>query len=91
MSGINIQQTLSERGKRYGSFDKHAKVTQEMFKVFTQHIANFNDESLNATELEAVYMIFHKLGRIANGDPHYKDSWVDIAGYATLVADTLKD
>ena len=26
---------------------------------------------------------------IINGDPNYIDSWVDIAGYATLVADRL--
>ena len=34
-------------------------------------------------------MIFHKIARITNGDPHYSDSWRDIAGYATLVADRL--
>jgi hypothetical protein len=35
-------------------------------------------------------MIAHKLGRIVNGDPNYVDSWVDIAGYATLVAKRLQ-
>jgi hypothetical protein len=35
-------------------------------------------------------MIFHKLARIANGDPNYHDSWHDIAGYAKLVADRLE-
>ena len=34
---------------------------------------------------EAINMICHKLGRIANGDPTYDDSWRDIAGYAMLV------
>jgi hypothetical protein len=34
-------------------------------------------------------MICHKLGRIGAGDPHYSDSWLDIAGYAKLVADRL--
>jgi hypothetical protein len=34
-------------------------------------------------------MIMHKIGRIVNGDPDYADSWVDIAGYAKLVADRL--
>jgi hypothetical protein len=35
-------------------------------------------------------MVVHKIGRILNGDPHYADSWVDIAGYAKLVADRLE-
>jgi hypothetical protein len=34
-------------------------------------------------------MICHKIARILNGDPNYADSWVDIAGYAQLVADRL--
>jgi hypothetical protein len=34
-------------------------------------------------------MIAHKIGRILNGDPNYADSWIDIAGYAQLVADRL--
>ena len=39
---------------------------------------------------EALFMIAHKIGRIVNGDPWYADSWVDIAGYAKLVADRLE-
>ena len=35
-------------------------------------------------------MIAHKIGRILNGDPNYADSWVDIAGYAQLVANELE-
>lgn len=88
---VDIQATLKERGSRYGAFAGHAKLTQALKKVFFEHMRDVNDNSLNATEQEGVDMIFHKLGRIGNGDPHYKDSWVDIAGYATLVADTLKD
>jgi hypothetical protein len=38
---------------------------------------------------EALEMIAHKIGRILNGDPEYKDSWHDIIGYARLVEDTL--
>ena len=34
-------------------------------------------------------MILHKISRIVNGDPNYKDSWTDIIGYAKLVEKTL--
>lgn len=40
---------------------------------------------------EALEMIAHKIGRILAGDPAYDDSWVDIAGYATRVAERLKE
>jgi len=43
-----------------------------------------------AYQLEAMEMILHKISRISNGDPNYADSWRDIAGYATLVADRLE-
>ena len=39
---------------------------------------------------EGLRMICNKLGRIASGDPSYEDSWRDIAGYATLVANHLQ-
>jgi hypothetical protein len=45
---------------------------------------------LTPDQQEALDMIFHKIGRIVNGDPDYADSWIDIAGYATLVADRLE-
>jgi hypothetical protein len=39
---------------------------------------------------EALEMIVHKIGRIVNGNPDVTDHWVDIAGYATLIADRLE-
>ena len=46
--------------------------------------------SLAPDQREALEMVFHKVGRILNGDPDYADSWADIAGYAKLVADRLE-
>lgn len=45
--------------------------------------------TLPPDQREALDMVFHKVGRILNGDPDYSDSWADIAGYAKLVADRL--
>jgi hypothetical protein len=92
---VNINDTLIERGKRYGDFYDHAKITRAikdamMYGVNAEDmISNWN--SLSYDKKEALEMIAHKIGRILNGDPNYKDSWVDIQGYAKLVADTLKD
>jgi hypothetical protein len=36
-------------------------------------------------------MIANKLARIVNGDANYRDSWVDIIGYAQLVLDAMPE
>lgn len=84
----NIQQILGERGKKYGAFTGHAEVTQRLKQDMYEHP---NYGQLSTDKKEALDMIAHKIGRILNGDPNYKDSWVDIAGYATLVANELED
>jgi hypothetical protein len=84
-----ITQVLDERGKRYGKFTGHAEVTQMLKAVITAALSK-RSKTLAADQQEALDMICHKIGRIINGDPDYADSWVDIAGYAQLVADRLE-
>jgi hypothetical protein len=88
MSQDTITKTLAERGGRYGIFMHHAEVTQTLKTVIRQELAARN-KSLDDDQAEALDMICHKIARIVNGDPNYVDSWVDIAGYAKLVADRL--
>jgi hypothetical protein len=83
----NIQETLVHRGTRYGSFDEHANITQRL-KLNMKNTPNWGVLPNNMKE--SLEMIAHKIGRILNGDPTYDDSWVDIAGYATLVANDLQ-
>lgn len=84
MSDINS--TLEERGKRYGEFASHARITQSL-KIAMRQTPNWRELSFD--QIEALEMIAHKIGRILNGDPNYDDSWRDIAGYAQLVAQRL--
>jgi hypothetical protein len=84
-----IESTLKERGNRYGEFEGHAKITQDLKRTMRQ-TENWK-LALSHSQREALEMIAHKIGRILNGDPNYDDSWVDIAGYAKLVADELTD
>jgi hypothetical protein len=88
-AGTNVSAILEERGKRYGEFITHAKITQRL-KAVAHAFAAEQGKTFDADQAEAIDMIFHKLGRILNGDPNYADSWVDIAGYAKLVADRLE-
>jgi hypothetical protein len=82
-------EVLNERGKRYGKFVDHARITQNM-KIEAYQILKRRNVELKPDQAEALDMIFHKIGRILNGDPDYADSWRDIAGYAQLVADRLE-
>ena len=85
---MSINETLAERGKRYGKLTGHANVTQELKRVVFNALEGRQKE-LEDDQREALDMIFHKIGRIINGDPDYADSWHDIAGYAQLVEDRL--
>lgn len=83
----NINQTLAQRGSRYGAFPAHAEITQRLKSV----MASYDGwKKLSDDQKEALEMVAHKIGRILNGDPNYDDSWVDIAGYSTLVANRLQ-
>ena len=78
----NVNATLGERGKRYGTFKGHAEITQALKSEMNTHPGWTR---LSPDQREALEMIAHKIARILNGDPNYSDSWHDIAGYASLV------
>jgi DNA-binding CsgD family transcriptional regulator len=84
----NVDAILNERGSRYGNFLDHARVTYKLKEV-ARNFAEEKGKTFAVDQCEAMDMIFHKIGRILNGDPNYADSWIDIAGYAQLVADRL--
>lgn len=83
-----VDQTLRDRGSRYGKFTGHAEVTQRLKDVAATELRK-RSKVLADDQQEALDMIFHKIGRIINGDADYADSWHDIAGYAKLVDDRL--
>jgi hypothetical protein len=85
-----VDAILTERGTRYGKFKDHARISQGLKRQFVAQMGSSKFDGLQPDQQEALEMIFHKLARIANGDPDYADSWVDIAGYAKLVSDRLE-
>jgi hypothetical protein len=85
----DVTEILEERGSRYGPFNRHATITMAL-KNYVRGMLEEQHKVLAPDQQEALDMIFHKIGRIVNGDPDYADSWVDIAGYAKLVADRLE-
>lgn len=86
---VGIDATLAQRGSTYGRFADQAAVTYKLKNVLREH-SGVHGKSYAYDQAEALDMICAKLGRIVNGDPDHADSWVDIAGYAKLVADRLQ-
>ena len=85
----DITQTLTDRGSRYGKFSGHAEIAQRLKAIMRVYEAERGCD-LDPDQREALEMIAHKIARILNGDPNYADSWIDIAGYAQLIADRLE-
>ena len=83
---MDINKTLAERGKTYGSFTSHARISQNIIRAMSD---SPNWTRLADDQREALHIIANKLGRILNGNPDFHDSWHDIVGYAKLVADRL--
>lgn len=79
-----IDDTLEERGKRYGNYLEQTTISRNLKDVMKLDLRILGPDQLDALEMIAV-----KISRILNGDPDYADNWHDIAGYATLVADRL--
>jgi transposase-like protein len=85
----DVDVILDERASTYGSFISVALFAQEMKELIRSALDEQN-AGLQADHQEALDMIASKIARIIIGDPHHTDSWLDIAGYATLVADRIQ-
>lgn len=85
----NVNKTLDARALNYGTFKDGAALMQSLKRAMAAHAAK-HDKTFADDQWEALEMIVHKIGRIVNGNPDVTDHWVDIAGYATLIADRLE-
>lgn len=84
-----VDNTLDARAVDYGKFIEGAEVMQMLKRVVQNALSN-RDKVLAHDQAESMDMIIHKIGRIVNGNPDVVDHWLDIAGYAKLVADRLE-
>jgi hypothetical protein len=87
--GDSVDAILDDRAQDYGKFIQGAEIMQ-MLKRMVHNYIEARGTKLAFDQREAIDMIIHKLGRIINGNPDKVDTWVDIAGYAKLVADRLE-
>lgn len=96
---MSIDNTLAERGARYGDFTDHAEIAQALQDVMRKGLRDspvINSEArvsgwdcLSKVQRQALTVIADKVARILSGDPEYADNWHDIQGYARLVEERL--
>ena len=81
-----IAETLAERKVQHGPFERHAKI-EFMLR------AHLDDNCMAFTDVQYIglSMILHKIARILNRGHNHSDTWHDIAGYATLVEQSILD
>ena len=87
VSGVG--KVLDTRAEQYGSFMQSADTVIRIKGIMHNAVAR-NEVLLYPDQLQALDMIATKISRIVHGNPNHTDSWIDIAGYATLVADRLQ-
>lgn len=83
-----IEKILEERSKTHGVFFDNASTSVALKRKM--RLTKFWGRLMPDQE-EALDCIMAKVSRILTGNPEHIDSWEDIAGYATLVADRLKE
>lgn len=82
-----IQDTLNERENTHGSYVQVANLTRSLMANM-EYSKNWSE--LYPFQQEALHMIAVKIARALEGDADEQDHWHDMAGYATLVENCLK-
>lgn len=84
-----LDKTLDSRAKTYGAFRDNSRLAQALKRAMAEHAEDMK-VTFDDDQWEALEMIASKMARIVNGNSDHVDSWLDIAGYATLIADRLR-
>tara|TARA_R110000744_G_C19346984_1_gene559994 strand:+ start:603 stop:896 length:294 start_codon:yes stop_codon:yes gene_type:complete len=86
----DIENTVKERGNRYGSMVDNANLTQALMTEINLAAAHAG-QTLSPTHKECLHMIVHKISRMVIGDQWYSDNPHDISGYAKLLEDYIEE
>jgi hypothetical protein len=84
----DVRTTLKERGITHGDYPSQA-LTADAIRAEIIHSLSY--PAMTAVQRDALLMIAVKISRICNGDHRAGDTWLDIAGYATLAYDYLQE
>ena len=83
---MSVDNTLQQRGARYGKFVHHAAICQGLIEILRD---GDGWHRLECDMRQALSVICDKIARVLNGDPYYDDNYHDMQGYAKLVSDRV--
>lgn len=86
---MNLDTILQDREDTHGAYADVAKLTQALQDTFYNTVDV--PPELSPEMKLGIFMILHKLARVFCGNPKEVDHWLDIAGYATLVINSLSN
>ncbi len=81
-----MSDVLDERQKTHGDYADVAHIADAIRHVME---SSKNWCGMPPVQRDAITMIASKLGRIGSGNNNCKDHWVDVGGYAELIARDL--
>jgi len=81
-----VDEILKNRDSIHGDFQKVAETAQSLKGVIAE-----GENHLPLDMNESLDLICTKIARIANGNFEEVDHWLDIAGYAQLIANRLNN
>jgi hypothetical protein len=79
---------IKERSHTHGKFEDNAHLTAEMVALLR---CSRNWHRLNDAQELAIRMVCHKLARALSGNHLEVDHYKDIAGYAELIVNNIKN
>ena len=85
-----IKQTLENRGDVYGDYLGGTTLRSDIYNSILLRYAEVNDRQMDPVNAVMIFDIVNKLVRLST-TPDHKDTWHDIAGYATLAEEALNE
>lgn len=73
------------RNATHGDPHRQFACAQMLKATFAEHAGK-----LNYSQAESIDLILTKVSRLANGDANWRDTWLDIAGYALIAAESCE-
>jgi hypothetical protein len=80
---MTVENILTERQNTHGDYKEVAEMAQ-LFRKLMRKTVGWTD--MNDAQREALDSMATKFGRLGSGNPHFRDHWDDLAGYATLAS-----
>lgn len=87
---MDEQELRAARARSHGPYKLNAEIAQGCLRVVMDRAPHFW-ESLSDVDRHSIYFIWTKIARKITGDRRDQDHTRDIAGYADLMGDDLKE